>query len=296
METAMLDPRRTHESLDFRELTPAQMARRKQQIIDEAREARTQALRDLFGQALAALRWAAEGGGKLARSFAVRAGAAATRWGQAYAIWLARRQAIQELGALDDRALKDFGINRSEIPSLVYGRYAEPATEGKVSAFLFHMPYDRGSIWVNPQSKRLVKESWQQVVPIADAAAEMFYQRLFEIDPTTRQLFRAAGMAEQRRKLVKALALAVEGLDNLDALLPAIRDLGRRHGRYGVNDAYYESVGEALLWTLQQGLGAAWTPRVSSAWSDIYALLSDTMRQAAREASSQGRNTRAVAA
>ena len=77
-------------------------------------------------------------------------------------------------------------------------------------------------------------------------------------------------MAEQRRKVIQALTLAVEGLDDLDTLLPAIRDLGRRHHGYGVNDKHYESVGVALLWTLQQGLGAAWTPAVASAWSEIY--------------------------
>jgi hemoglobin-like flavoprotein len=101
-------------------------------------------------------------------------------------------------------------------------------------------------------------------------------------------------MAEQRLKVVQALTLAVEGLDDLDTLLPAIRDLGRRHHGYGVNDKHYESVGVALLWTLQQGLGAAWTPAVASAWSEIYLLLSDAMRQAAREATSH--DTRAVAA
>jgi hemoglobin-like flavoprotein len=101
-------------------------------------------------------------------------------------------------------------------------------------------------------------------------------------------------MAEQRRKVVQALTLAVEGLDDLDTLLAAIRDLGRRHQGYGVNDKHYESVGVALLWTLQQGLGAAWTPAVASAWSEIYLLLSDAMRQAAGEAASH--DTHAVAA
>ena len=209
----------------------------------------TELFRDLFRPNPAPHSNGGRGRTRPRRTLAVRAGATLRRWARAYATWRTRRQAIAELAGLDDRALKDFGISRSEIESVVYGRHAEPVTEGKLAARLFHMPYDRGSTWVNPQSKRLVKESWRQVAPIADAAAEMFYQRLFEIDPSTRKLFHVSRMAEQRRKVVQALTLAVEGLDNLDALLPAIRDLGRRHHAYGVNDRHYESVGVALLWT-----------------------------------------------
>jgi hemoglobin-like flavoprotein/uncharacterized protein YjiS (DUF1127 family) len=294
METTMIDPHMTGGCAGLHGLPPDEWERRRWQIIRDARAARDEMIRDLFGQILFPIRRVAEGGRDLARTLAVRAGATLRRWAGGYATWRQRREAIRELAGLDDRALKDFGISRSEIESVVYGRHAEPVTEGKLAARLFHMPYDRGSTWVNPQSKRLVKESWRQVAPITDAAAEMFYQRLFEIDPSTRKLFHVSRMAEQRRKVVQALTLAVEGLDNLDALLPAIRDLGRRHHAYGVNDRHYESVGVALLWTLQQGLGAAWMPEMASAWTEIYVLLSDAMRQAAREAAAH--DTRAVAA
>jgi hemoglobin-like flavoprotein/uncharacterized protein YjiS (DUF1127 family) len=294
METTMIDPHMTGGSAGFHGLPPDEWERRRWQILRDAHVARAELVRDLFDQILFPVRRAAEGARDLARTLAVRAGARVRRWGRDYATWRTRQQAIQELAGLDDRALKDFGINRSEIESVVYGRHAEPVTEGKLAARLFHMPYDRSSTWVNPQSKRLVQESWRQVAPIADAAAERFYQRLFEIDPPTRKLFHVGRMAEQRRKVVQALTLAVEGLDNLDALLPAIRDLGRRHDAYGVNDRHYESVGVALLWTLQQGLGAAWTPALASAWTEVYVLLSDAMRQAAREAAAH--DTRAVAA
>jgi hemoglobin-like flavoprotein len=135
---------------------------------------------------------------------------------------------------------------------------------------------------VRPETKRLIKESWQQVVPIADDAVAMFYERLFAIDPTTRPLFRARSMPEQRRKLAGALALAVAGLDDLDALVPVVEQLGRRHAGYGVTDTHYDSVGAALLWTLQQGLGAAWTPAVAAAWAEVYGLLSSTMLRAAK--------------
>src|SRR5262245_3285686 len=290
----MIDPHMTGGSAGFHGLPPDEWERRRWQIIHDARAARDELIRDLFRQMLWPVRRAAAAGRGLARALAVRVGATLRRWARAYAAWRTRRQAIAELAGLDDRALKDFGISRSEIESVVYGRHAEPVSEGKLAARLFHMPYDRGRVWLNPQSKRLVQESWRQVAPIADAAAEMFYQRLFEIDPPTRKLFHAGRMAEQRRKVVKALSLAVEGLDNLDALVPAIRDLGRRHLAYGVDDKHYESVGVALLWTLQQGLGAAWTPVLASAWTEVYVLLSDTMREAAREAAAH--DTRAVAA
>jgi hemoglobin-like flavoprotein len=133
---------------------------------------------------------------------------------------------------------------------------------------------------MTPEQKRLVRDTWKQVVPVADAGAAMFYHRLFEIDPTTRELFRATDMVAQRKKLLQTLAFAIGGLDNLDALVSKVEDLGRRHAGYGVTDAHYDSVGAALLWTLEQGLGQAWTPPVAAAWSEVYRLLSGTIRNA----------------
>lgn len=134
---------------------------------------------------------------------------------------------------------------------------------------------------MTPDQKRLVQETWKQVVPIADAAGELFYHRLFEIDPSTCELFRATDMPAQRRKLLQMLAAAVRGLDNLDALASTVEDLGRRHVGYGVTDAHYDSVGAALLWTLEQGLGNAWKPAVAAAWTEAYGFLSGIMRRAA---------------
>ena len=132
---------------------------------------------------------------------------------------------------------------------------------------------------MTPEQKRLVRDTWKQVAPVADAAADMFYRRLFEIDPTTRKLFRATDMAAQRKKLLQTLAFAINGLDNLGALVTKVEGLGRRHAGYGVTDAQYDSVGAALLWTLEQGLAA-----VASAWSEVYRLLSGIMRNAAERA------------
>jgi hemoglobin-like flavoprotein len=137
---------------------------------------------------------------------------------------------------------------------------------------------------MTPDQKRLIKETWNQVVPIADAASVLFYDRLFAIDPSARALFKATNMVEQRQKLMQTLSVAVQGLDNLDALVPTVEDLGRRHHGYGVKAAHYETVGAALLWTLERGLGEAWTPAAAAAWSELYGTLSAIMQCAAEEA------------
>jgi len=131
--------------------------------------------------------------------------------------------------------------------------------------------------------KKLIQDTWAQVVPIADRAATLFYQRLFEIDPSTRPLFQVTDMAQQRKKLLQVLSVAVSSLDNLGALRKTVEDLGRRHAGYGVKDIHYDSVGVALLWTLEQGLGSAWTPEAAAAWKEVYGLLSCIMRQAQQE-------------
>jgi len=135
--------------------------------------------------------------------------------------------------------------------------------------------------------KKLIQGTWAQVVPIADQAATIFYQRLFEIDPSTCALFNTTDMAQQQKKLIQILSVAVSSLDNLGALGKTVEDLGRRHAGYGVKDAHYDSVGVALLWTLEQGLGAAWTPEAAAAWKEVYGLLSSIMRNAQQEASAK---------
>src|SRR5215475_4677789 len=139
---------------------------------------------------------------------------------------------------------------------------------------------------MSPEQKALVKETWRKVAPMADKAARLFYDRLFEIDATTRPLFKTTHLAEQRRKLIQALTVIVQSLDHLEALVPTLADLGRRHAQYGVTNGHYDTVGAALLWTLEQGLGSGWTPEVSAAWSSGYALLADVMRGAAGQPAS----------
>ena len=131
--------------------------------------------------------------------------------------------------------------------------------------------------------KELVQKTFATIEPIADDAAVLFYRRLFEIDPSLERMF-LGDMTEQRRKLMQMLTAAVKGLDRLDQLVPVVQALGRRHATYGVVDTHYETVGAALLWTLEQGLGAAFTADVRSAWATVYGLLATTMKEAAGEA------------
>jgi hemoglobin-like flavoprotein len=136
---------------------------------------------------------------------------------------------------------------------------------------------------LTPAQKTLVQDSFAVIAPIADDAAVLFYRRLFEIDPSLQAMFRG-DMAEQRRKLMQMLTAAVKGLDRLDQLVPVVQELGRRHAAYGVADAHYDTVGAALLWTLEKGLGDAFTPETKEAWAAVYGLIATTMQQAAREA------------
>lgn len=138
---------------------------------------------------------------------------------------------------------------------------------------------------MTPEQKILVQQSFTKVVPIADQAAALFYQRLFSLDPALQPLFRG-NMEEQGRKLMKMIGTAVNGLDDLDALVPAVQDLGRRHVGYGVEDGHYDTVGAALIWTLEQGLGDAFTNPVRDAWVTVYGILASTMKDAAAEVAS----------
>ena len=126
----------------------------------------------------------------------------------------------------------------------------------------------------------LVQKSWRQVKPVSNTAAELFYGKLFSLDPAIQPLFKG-DMKEQGKKLMTMITTAVNGLSRLDAIVPAVQELGRRHRGYGVKPQHYESVGTALLWTLGQGLGEEFTPEVERAWVVTYEVLSTTMKEAA---------------
>ena len=129
---------------------------------------------------------------------------------------------------------------------------------------------------MTPDQVQLVQQSFSKVVPIADQAAILFYDRLFEIAPQVKAMF-PADMTEQRKKLIGMLAAVVNGLGDLPSILPAASALAKRHVAYGAKAAHYPVVGTALLWTLEKGLGEAWTPEVAAAWTTAYGTLSGYM-------------------
>ncbi len=136
---------------------------------------------------------------------------------------------------------------------------------------------------MTPQQIELVKKTWVMVVPIADKAAELFYGRLFELEPSYRQMFKN-DMTEQGKKLMKTINIAVEALDDVEPLVPTLKQMGADHAGYGVVDRDYNVVGAALLWTLEQGLGEAFTDEVKNAWAAVYDVLASTMKAGAAEA------------
>ena len=136
---------------------------------------------------------------------------------------------------------------------------------------------------MTPEEVLLVKSTWRKVRPIRDTAAQLFYKKLFALDPGLQPLF-TTDMKEQGQKLMAMISAAVNGLDDIETILPAVQDLGRRHVRYGVTKAHYDTVAAALLWTLEQGLGDAFTPQVRDAWTKAYTFLADAMKGAASNA------------
>lgn len=132
------------------------------------------------------------------------------------------------------------------------------------------------------RKKRLVQSSFSKVAPIADKAAEIFYAKLFDMDPALKPLFKG-DMKKQGEKLMTMIATAVNGLDNLDAIVPAVQNLGKNHVGYGVEDSHYDTVGGALLYTLETGLGKDFTPDVKDAWTEVYTVLATVMKDAAKE-------------
>jgi nitric oxide dioxygenase len=129
---------------------------------------------------------------------------------------------------------------------------------------------------VTPEQIEAIQDSFAKVAPISEQAAALFYGRLFEIAPSVKPLFRG-DIKEQGRKLMAMLGAVVSGLGNLEVILPAASALAKRHVRYGVKPSDYAPVGEALLWTLEKGLGAQWTAELAVTWAAAYGVLSEFM-------------------
>jgi hemoglobin-like flavoprotein len=146
--------------------------------------------------------------------------------------------------------------------------------------------HSKGNQVMNSEQINLVQASFAEVRPIATVAAELFYTRLFVLDPSLRPLFKG-DLAHQGRMLMAMINSAVNGLTQLDTVVPVVRQLGARHVKYGVRDEHYATVGSALLWTLEQGLGDKFTPAVSDAWAAAYDMLAGVMQTGAIEARSR---------
>ncbi len=124
---------------------------------------------------------------------------------------------------------------------------------------------------------RLVQDSFSLVEPISEQAATIFYDSLFSIDPSLKTMFRN-DMKVQGRKLMTMLKAAVDGLDDLEALVPALQQLAQRHNAYGTKKSHFTPVGNALLYTLKTGLGDAFTQEVREAWISVIHIVADTMK------------------
>ena len=136
---------------------------------------------------------------------------------------------------------------------------------------------------MTPEQVSMVQASFQKVAPIADTAADIFYDRLFEIGPELRPLF-PAEMRDQKSKLMKTLGVAIANLHQVGTILPVVQELGAKHVSYGVKDEHYDKVGSALLYTLEKGLGDAWTPQLKDAWTETYVTVAGVMKDAAHKA------------
>lgn len=134
---------------------------------------------------------------------------------------------------------------------------------------------------MKPETIALVQSSWSKVTPIAPQAAALFYQNLFTADPSLQPLFKG-NMEEQGKKLMQMIGAAVGKLDDLSTLVPILQNLGQRHAGYGVQEAHYQTVGGALLKTLGQGLGEAFTTDVQTAWTEVYGIIATTMIAASK--------------
>jgi nitric oxide dioxygenase len=146
---------------------------------------------------------------------------------------------------------------------------------------------------MNPTQVDLIRTSWSQVAPIQDQAAELFYGRLFELNPGLAPLFSHTDMAKQGKVLMQTLTVVVKSLDRLETIVPAVEALGRRHAGYGVVPEDFDTVGEALLWTLAQGLGDGFSADHRDAWAAAYSTLASVMIAASSE---EAAATREVAA
>ncbi|WP_037577248.1 globin family protein [Sporocytophaga myxococcoides] len=135
---------------------------------------------------------------------------------------------------------------------------------------------------INDTQISLVKKSWESAYKIQDVAGPLFYNRLFEIAPEVRYMFAQTNLQEQSKKLFQMLNYIIQRLHNLDDIIDEVASLAGRHVKYGVKERHYQIVGEALLWTLEKGLGELWNSETKESWVKTYTILSSAMIGASR--------------
>jgi len=136
---------------------------------------------------------------------------------------------------------------------------------------------------MTPRQIDLIRTSWSAVEPISDAAARLFYDRLFESDPAIKRLFAKTDMQAQRGILMQTLALLVSSLDDFERVVPVLEALGRVHAGYGVRQRHYDTVEAALLWALDRGLGEAFDDETADAWATAYSAVASVMIETAAD-------------
>jgi hemoglobin-like flavoprotein len=140
---------------------------------------------------------------------------------------------------------------------------------------------------VTAVQKSLVQASWQELSQHSVHVAELFYDRLFELDPSLEELF-PQNLSVQSTKLMRAIGAVVRGLDDMERVTPMLQDLGRRHLDYGARPGHYVTMGKALLWTIEQSLEGEFPPRLKEAWAEVFAWVSSLMIDAANERALSG--------
>lgn len=138
---------------------------------------------------------------------------------------------------------------------------------------------------MTPERALLVRENWIRLQPVVPRVASTFYQRLFELDPGARQMFRGVSHDDQVEKLTQSISAIVAMLETPEELIPELSRLGRRHQNYGVTDRNYDILGDALLATLRTTTGPDWNPELQDAWIEAYTLISSIMKRAGQRAS-----------
>lgn len=133
---------------------------------------------------------------------------------------------------------------------------------------------------MTPEKIEILRSSFDKVAPISETAAELFYARLFEIAPEVKPMFKG-DMKEQGKKLMASIAAVVKGIENPEKILPVLEKMGADHVKYGVKDEQYDIVGAALIWTLNKGLGDAFTEEVEAVWTEAYGIIATTMKKGA---------------